>query len=145
MADELYLFLTGKAVFKQMNGAFGGLAEACKGVGVGLGTSQIGSVMFGLALGAMVDTVALQTQVELSPKERSALILQIEDDTVPHEVAQFVSEKVPNLKEIMQEAYVSAFQTTLGVLTGIVLLALVVASFIPSVREKTSRQSEASG
>ena len=26
MADELYLFLTGKAVFKQMNGAFGGLA-----------------------------------------------------------------------------------------------------------------------
>jgi hypothetical protein len=31
--------------------------------------------------------------------------------------------KVPNLEEIMREAYVRAFQTTLGVLTGIVLAA----------------------
>jgi MFS family permease len=128
-----------------LQGEGSGLAETCKGVGVGLGTSLIGSVMFGLALGAMVDTVALQTQVELSTKERSTLILQIEDDTVPREVEQFVSEKVPNLKEIMQAAYVSAFQTTLGVLTGIVLLALIVASFIPSARKKTSGQSEAKG
>ena len=128
----------------ELQGEGSGLAETCKGVGVGLGTSLIGSVMFGLALGAMVDTVALQTQVELSPKERSALILQIEDDTVPQEVEQFVTEKVPNLKEIMQEAYVKAFQATLGILTGIVLLALTVASFIPSVRTKTAVKSEAS-
>jgi MFS family permease len=126
-----------------LQGEGSGLAETCKGVGVGLGTSLIGSVMFGLALGGMVDTVALQTQVELSPGERSALILQIEDDTVPREVEQFVSNKVPNLKGIMQGAYVKAFQTTLGVLTGIVLVALTVASFIPSVREKRAVTSDA--
>ena len=127
-----------------LQGEGSGLAETCKGVGVGLGTSMIGSVMFGLALGGMVDTVALQTQVELSQEERSTLILQIEDDKVPREVEQFVSAKVPNLKEIMQAAYVKAFQTTLGVLTGIVLLALVVASFIPSMiknkRESTVKE-----
>jgi MFS family permease len=125
-----------------LQGEGSGLAETCKGVGVGLGTSLIGSVMFGLALGAMVDTVALQTQVELSPKERATLILQIEDDTVPQEVEQFVTEKVPNLKEIMQAAYVQAFQTTLGVLTGIVLLALIVASFIPSLQTENDRKEK---
>jgi MFS family permease len=123
-----------------LQGEGSGLAETCKGVGVGLGTSLIGSVMFGLALSGMVDTVALQTQVELSPKERSTLILQIEDDTVPHEVEQFVSERVPNLKQIMQTAYVKAFQTTLGVLTGIVLLALIVASFIPNLRTENNEK-----
>jgi hypothetical protein len=87
-----------------------------------------------------VDTVATQTRVELSAEERSALILQIEDDTVPHEVEQFVSDKVPNLEEIMREAYVRAFQTTLGVLTGIVLAALLVASFIPRLKPEAPRE-----
>jgi hypothetical protein len=98
--------------------------------------------MFGLALGGMVDTVATQTRVELSAEERKTLIVQIEDDTVPLEVEQFVSEKVPNLEEIMREAYVEAFQTTLGVLTGVVLAALLVASFIPNVGAKASENSE---
>ena len=121
-----------------LQGEGSGLAETCKGIGVGLGTSLIGSVMFGLALGGMVDTVALQTKVDLSVDERSALIVQIEDDTVPHEVEQFVSEKVPNLEEIMRAAYVEAFQTTLGVLTGVVLMALAAASFIPRLQPQTA-------
>ena len=120
----------------ELQGEGSGLAETCKGMGVGLGTSLIGSVMFGLALGNMVDTVALQTQVELSQEERGTLILQVEDNALPLEVEQLVSEKVPNLKSIMSESYVKAFQTTLGLLTGIVLLALVVASFIPSVKRQ---------
>ena len=118
----------------ELQGEGSGLAETCKGMGVGLGTSLIGSVMFGLALGNMVDTVALQTKVELSQEERGTLILQVEDNALPLEVEQLVSEKVPNLKSIMNESYVKAFQTTLGLLTGIVLLALFVASFIPSVK-----------
>jgi MFS family permease len=125
-----------------LQGEGSGLAENCKGIGVGLGTYLIGSVMFGLALGGMVDTVATQTRVELSAEDRSALIVKIEDDTVPREVEQFVSDKVPNLEEIMREAYVRAFQTTLGVLTGIVLAALLVASFIPNVGAKASENSE---
>jgi MFS family permease len=122
-----------------LQGEGSGLAETCKGVGVGLGTSLIGSVMFGLALGGMVDAVALQTQVELSEQERSTLIVQIEDDTVPREVEQFVSDRVPNLEGIMRAAYVEAFQTTLGVLTGIALVALVVASFIPTVATRAAK------
>ena len=125
-----------------LQGEGSGLAETCKGVGVGLGTSLIGSVMFGLALSGMVDTVALQTQVNLSQQERSELILQIEDDKVPQDVEQFVAEKVPDLKAVMQTAYVKAFQTTLGVLTGIVLLALMIASFIPSAPSNHSNQRE---
>ena len=124
----------------ELQGEGSGLAETCKGIGVGLGTSLIGSVMFGLALGGMVDTVATQTRVELSADERGALIVQIEDDTVPLEVEQFVSDKVPNLEEIMRAAYVEAFQTTLGVLTGIVLAALLVASFIPRLKPQATRE-----
>ena len=44
-----------------------------------------------------------------------------------------MAEQVPDLEKLTREAYVEAFQTTLGVLVGVVLLALVVASFIPRV------------
>jgi hypothetical protein len=58
-------------------------------------------------------------------------------------VEEFVAEKVPNLKEVMSAAYVKAFQATLGVLVGIVLFALFVASFIPRVQPVRVGQRDA--
>lgn len=120
----------------ELQGEGSGLAETVKAVGVGLGTAVIGSVMFGLALGGMVDMVAEQVEVELSAKERSELIIQVEDQTIPEDVEELVATQVPNLEELTRAAYVKAFQTTLGVLGGIVLLAILVASFIPRVETK---------
>jgi MFS family permease len=134
----------------KLQGEGSGLAETTKAVGVGLGTAVIGSVMFGLALGGMVDKVATQVEVEITEKERSELIVQIEDETVPEDVEELVAEKAPNLEDLTREAYVEAFQTTLGVLMGVVLLALLVASFIPRVEteamdEETRMAAQAEG
>jgi hypothetical protein len=49
-------------------------------------------------------------------------------------VEQFIAERASNLHEVISVAYVKAFQMTLGVLVGIVLLALLVASFMPDAR-----------
>jgi hypothetical protein len=62
------------------------------------------------------------------------LLLQVEDEALPEEVEQFIAERASNLNEVISVAYVKAFQMTLGVLVGIVLLALLVASFIPDAR-----------
>ena len=59
------------------------------------------------------------------------LLLQVEDEALPEEVEQCIAERVPNLNEVINVAYVKAFQMTLGVLVGSVLLVLLVALFIP--------------
>ncbi len=53
-----------------------------------------------------------------------------------------MAREVPNLEELTHAAYVQAFQTTLGVLAGIMLLAIMVASFIRRVEteDKGSRK-----
>ena len=62
------------------------------------------------------------------------LLLQVDDEALPEEVEPFIAERVSNLNEVIRVAYVKAFHMTLGVLVGIVLLALLVASFIPDAR-----------
>jgi hypothetical protein len=59
------------------------------------------------------------------------LLLQVEDEALPEEVEQCIAERVPNRNEVISVAYVKAFQMTLGVLVGSVLLVLLVALFIP--------------
>lgn len=122
----------------ELQGEASGLAETSKEVGVGLGTAVVASIMFGLAISAMVDGVARQTNVELTAEERHTLILQVEDEALPEDVEQFVAEQVPNLQDIVTAAYVDGFQTTLGVLVALVLLAFLVASFIPKVEMHTA-------
>ena len=56
------------------------------------------------------------------------LLLQVEDEALPEEVEQCIADRVPNLNEVIS---VKAFQMTLGVLVGSVLLVLLVALFIP--------------
>jgi len=117
----------------KLQGGASGFAEMMKGVGVGLGTAVIGSIMFSIAIGGMVDKVALQVNEELSTKERTELILQVEDNAVPDNIDKIVQEKVPNFKALNQAAYVDAFKATMGVLIALILGALFVVSFLPRV------------
>jgi MFS family permease len=118
---------------EELQGSGSGFAEMAKEMGVGLGTAAIASIMFTVALGGMVDKVALEAGEEITAQERAELIVQIEDETVPEEVEQIVAERVPNLEQLTREAYVEAFQVTLGVLVATILLALLVATFIPRI------------
>ena len=104
-----------------------------KEIGVGLGTAVIGSIMFSLAIGGMVDKVALQVNEKLSPEERTELILQVEDNAVPDDVDKIVQEKVLNFEELNRAAYVDAFKATMGVLMVLILGALLAVSFLPKV------------
>jgi hypothetical protein len=62
------------------------------------------------------------------------LLLQVEDEALPEEVEQCIAEQAPDLNEVISVSYVKAFPMTLGVLVGIVLLALLMASFIADAR-----------
>ena len=117
----------------ELQGGASGFAEMMKEIGVGLGTAVIGSIMFTIAIGGMVDRVALQVNEELSPTERTELIMQVEDSAVPDAVDKIVQEKVPNFDALNQAAYVDAFKTTMGVLIALILGALFVVSFLPKV------------
>jgi predicted MFS family arabinose efflux permease len=117
----------------ELQGSGSGFAEMMKEIGVGLGTAVIGSIMFGLAIGGMVDKVVLQANENLSPEERTELVLQVEDNAVPDAVDKIVQEKVPNFEELNREAYVDAFKATMGVLMVLILGALFVVSFLPKV------------
>ena len=89
--------------------------------------------MFSIAIGGIVDKVALQVNEELSPTERTELIMQVEDHAVPDAVDKIVQEKVPNFEALSQAAYVDAFKATMGVLIALILGALFVVSFLPKV------------
>lgn len=113
----------------ELQGEGSGFAEMGKELGVGLGAAIIGSILFSLAVSGLVDGVARQTRIYLSPDERSALILQLEDNAVPEQARAELAQL--DMQTVYEDAYVSAFQSVLGVLVGVLLLALLAASFIP--------------
>jgi MFS family permease len=117
----------------ELQGSGSGFAEMAKALGVGLGTAVIGSILFSAALGGMVDKVAMEAGEQITLEERAELILQVEDESLPEEVERIVAERVPALEALTREAYVDAFQVTLGVLIAMVLLAFFIASFIPRI------------
>ena len=116
-----------------LQGEGSGFAETGKELGIGLGTAVIASIMFSMAIGGFVDNVARAGDFPLTLDERSAVILEIEDEAYPDEALQVVAQRVPNLDQLGKEAYVEAFQATLSLLVGIVLVALLLASLIPKV------------
>jgi hypothetical protein len=62
------------------------------------------------------------------------LLLQVDDEALSEEVEPCIAERGPHLNEVISVASVKAFHMMLGALVGIVLLALLVASFIPDAR-----------
>jgi hypothetical protein len=116
-----------------LQGGGSGFAEMSKEIGVGLGTAVIGSILFSVAIGGLVDKVARQADEQITPSERAELILQVEDNVVPDDVDRIIEERVPNLDELNKEAYVDAFKITLAILVAMVLACLFVVSFLPKV------------
>jgi presenilin-like A22 family membrane protease len=53
---------------------------------------------------------------------------------MPDEALEEIAELAPNMDQLGVQAYVEAFQITLGVLVVVLLAALPVASFIPVVK-----------
>lgn len=123
-----------------------GLAETGKELGVGLGTAVVGSILFSLAIGGVVDGTAQLFAIDLPAAERNAIIVELEDsglpDEVEQEIAQLPAEARQALDTVVEDAYVGAMRGTLGVLVGVVLAALLVASFIPKVEPETVTAEE---
>ena len=117
----------------KLQGEGSGFAETGKELGIGLGTAVIASIMFSMAIGGFVDNVARQADIPLTVEERAESILLIEDETLPAEAMEAISQRVPNLEPLGKEAFVEGFQVALGVLVAVLLVALLAASFIPRV------------
>lgn len=116
-----------------LQGGGSGFAETGKELGVGLGTAVIGAIMFSMAIGGFVDNVARQVDIPLTPEVRAETILLIEDQAVPDQAINEISQRIPNLEQVGKQAFVEGFQIALGVLVGVLLVALLAASFIPRV------------
>ena len=69
----------------------------------------------------------------LTVEERAESILLIEDEALPAEAIEAISQRVPSLEQLGKQAFVEGFQIALGVLAAILLAALLVASLIPRV------------
>lgn len=93
----------------------------------------IGSIMFSMAIGGFVDKVAQQVNLQLSIEQRAELILLIEDDALPTEAIEGVPQWVPNIEQLAKESFVGGFQIAIGALAGALLVALLLASFIPKI------------
>ena len=117
----------------KLQGEGSGFAETGKELGIGLGTAVIGSIMFSMAVGGFVDSVAREASIPLTMQERAEAILMIEDQALPAEAIEAVTQSVPNLEALGKQAFVEGFQIALGVLLAVVLLSLLVASLIPKV------------
>ncbi len=126
----------------KLQGEGSGFSETGKELGIGLGTAVIASIMFSMAIGGFVDNVARQADIPLTVEERSEAVLLIEDEALPAEAVQAISQRVPNLEQLGKEAYVEGFQIALGVLVGVLLLALLLASFIPKVETEAVTAEE---
>ncbi len=125
------------SLLPELQGEGSGLAETGKELGMGLGAAFIGSILFSLAIGGVLDGVARQANTAMAPDERSAIVVDLEDNALPDEalrdLAQLPADARQALEAVVEDAYVGAFQGTLGVLASVLLLALMVASFIPKV------------
>jgi MFS family permease len=117
----------------RLQGEGSGFSETGKELGIGLGIAVIGSIMFSMAIGGLVDSVAREVNIPLTPEQRAETILLIEDEAFPEEAVDAISQQLPNVEEIGNEAFVEGFQIALGVLVAVLLVALLVASFIPKV------------
>ncbi|MES0361139.1 MAG: MFS transporter [Anaerolineales bacterium] len=117
----------------RLQGEGSGFSETGKELGIGLGIAVIGSIMFSMAIGGLVDSVAREVNIPLTPEQRAETILLIEDEAFPEEAVDAISQQLPNIEEIGNEAFVEGFQIALGVLVAVLLVALLVASFIPKV------------
>ena len=120
----------------ELQGEGSGFAETGKELGNGLGAAVIGSILFSMAMAGFVDNVARTTDIQLTSQERNEAILMLEDETMPAEAIQALSQRIPNLEELGRQAFVEGFQIALGVEVAIMLFALLVVSFIPRVDPK---------
>jgi len=77
--------------------------------------------------------VARTADIQLTVQERAEAVLMLEDQTLPAEAINELSQTIPNLDALGKQAFVEGFQVALGMLVAIVLLSLLVASFIPKV------------
>jgi len=117
----------------KLQGEGSGFAETGKEFGIGLGTAVIGAIMFSMAMSGFVDNVARTADIQLTIQERAETILMLEDENLPAEAIEAVSQSVPNLDALGKQAFVEGFQGALGMLAAIVLLSLLIASLIPRV------------
>jgi hypothetical protein len=131
-----------EAFAQRFKGTSSGFSETGKELGIGLGTAMIASIMFSMAISGFVGNVARQADIPLTVEERSEAVLLIEDEALPAEAVEAIGQRVPNLEQLGKEAYVEGFQIALGVLVGVLLLALLVVSFIPKVETEVVAAEE---
>lgn len=123
-------------------GDAGAVQQSSNELSIGLGVAVIGSLFFSLVLNGFVDGVSQATNITLSDKQRSAVVVEMEDafqSVSAGDGDQLFTVFPPviqvQLNHVMEDSLIAAMQTVVGIMGLIVLLALSLFSFIPIVAE----------
>jgi len=118
-----------------------GVLELGKDVGLALGVALIGSILVSTTLSGTVDGVLKVTNVAVTPQERQALIIELEDAQAsldPGELQRALDELPPPVREdvraVVADAPVKGFQNSLIGLVIAIVLAVVATFRMPAVR-----------
>jgi EmrB/QacA subfamily drug resistance transporter len=133
------LNLTLSAVPPKDNAEASGLTQSLGQLGESLGVAIIGSLLTAFFLSGVVDATLRTMNVEASPQERQAAVVELEDLTEAsseEEKQKFVdslpAEAQQELGRIVDEQTVNAMQETLVVTLVFVLLGILASTFLPN-------------
>ncbi len=126
-----------------------GLLELGKDIGLALGVAVIGSLMVATTLGSVVDGVLKVSNVAVTPQERQAIIIELEDAQAQlsqEDMEKALAELPPDVQEdvmaVLRQAPVQGFQTALMGLIGAVILAVLATLIMPNARPSVEKPLE---
>ena len=129
-----------------------GLLELGKDIGLALGVALIGSLMVSTTLGSAVDGMLKVSGVAVTPQERQALIIKVEDaqaslkqEDVEAALAKLPPEVRQDVVAVILDAPVRGFQMSLIGLMVAVGLAILSTLHMPAVKLSTEEKPLESG
>ena len=126
-----------------------GILELGKDIGLALGVAVIGSLMVATTLGSTVDGILKVSGVAVTPEERQALIIELEDAQAQFDQAAFqkaLQALPPDVQDdvvsVLRQAPVDGFRTALVGLIGAVVLAILITLIMPTTRPSIEKPLE---
>lgn len=118
-------------------------------LGQSLGTAVIGSILVVGVFTNVVDGLATETGTTLSPEERTELSVELEDSfnsLTPPQRQESIAALPPDdqalVDEVLTDSVVEAQRTAMLAIAGFILLALLLASFLPGRRDPPESAGE---
>ena len=114
-----------------------------------MGTAVIGSLLVAFFFGGVVDGLVRATNIQITPQERTALIVQLEDESntlSPDEQMSLFNQLPPpaqqEFRQITERSMVEGQQDTLLIIAFLLVLGFLVASILPRSKDTSGSKQK---